>query len=210
MFFCRGLGFIIWFLVSRFCLWVWYLVWSLSPSSPDPCLVFVGVPLFFFCLVGFVDAVFSLLFSFSQALGKPKRGSPCVSPLRPSTTTSIRSSSFSPSPRFPPRLVFYFSRRRSRGCFSGVFLIALSVCLVVCVGFFGLFLCIACKMYNAQSFWREGDNHLPPPFHCHGDCFWGLGSHPLPAECCKRQPRKGVGDRIGQQPYCPSHTHTHC
>ena len=55
-----------------FCLWGWYLVWSLSPSSPDPCLVFVCVPLRFFCLVGFVDAVFSLPFSFSQGLGKPK------------------------------------------------------------------------------------------------------------------------------------------
>ena len=55
-----------------FCLWGWYLVWYFSPSRLDPCFVFVGVPLLFFCLVGFVDAVFSLLFSFSQALGKPK------------------------------------------------------------------------------------------------------------------------------------------
>ena len=30
----------------------------------------------------------------------------------------------------------------------------------------------------------------------------GRSPHPLPAERCKGQPRKGVGDRIGRQPYC--------
>ena len=54
-----------------FCLWGWALVWFLSPSSPDPCLVFVCV--LHFCVWScFVAAVFSLVFSFSQALGKPK------------------------------------------------------------------------------------------------------------------------------------------
>ena len=53
----------------------------------------------------------------------------------------------------------------------------------------------------------------------HHDCFLGYecepasrgssGSlsglhspHPLPAECCKGQPRKGVGDDATRQPYC--------
>ena len=50
----------------------WFFIGTLSPSGPDPCLVVVCVPLLLFCLVGFVAAVFSLLFSSSQALGKPK------------------------------------------------------------------------------------------------------------------------------------------
>ena len=66
--------------IAFFCLWVWSSVWSLSPSSPDPCLVFCMGPSFFLCLVVFVDAVFSL--SLSQALGKSKPFwfgfSPCV------------------------------------------------------------------------------------------------------------------------------------
>ena len=59
----KVLVFVIWLIVSRFCLWGWYLVWSLSPSNPDPVFGFLYVSLFFFfCLVGFVDAVFSLFF----------------------------------------------------------------------------------------------------------------------------------------------------
>ena len=67
-----------------------------------------AVPSFSFsgCLVGFVDAVFSLLFSFSQALGKPKPfwfGFPLVfsssftrtpsSTRKPCSTSTLRSGS---------------------------------------------------------------------------------------------------------------------
>ena len=228
LFFCCGLGFIIWFFVSRFCLWVWYLVWSLSPSSPDPCLVFVGVPLLFFCLVGFVGAVFSLLFSFSQVLGKPKPpsggfGVPLVFLLR---GRALRPRSvhlhFLLHQGSRPALFFFLSRRRSRGCFSGVFLVALSVCLVVCVGFFGGSSALHARCIMHSLFGGRETIISPLPFiimvtvsgawASHGGPIGtayqirGRSPHPLPAECCKGQPRKGVGDRIGQQPYC----HTHC
>ena len=110
-------------IVSRFfCLWGWSLVWFLSPSSPDPCLVSVCVP-FFLCLVCFVAAVFSLVLSFSQALGKPKPpsgvwGSPCVlffphtlSDLDPYFKVRTYTKAL---PRTCP--FFFFRRRRS---FSG-------------------------------------------------------------------------------------------
>ena len=53
--------------IAFFCLWRWYLVWSLSPSSPDPCLVFVCVP--FFLLSGWFRRrrVFSSLLFLSGA-----------------------------------------------------------------------------------------------------------------------------------------------
>ena len=67
--------------------------------------------------------------------------------------------------------------------------------------------------------------HLPPHFliaivivFFFGPCGWGPISrvlpsvvthrfgltppHPLPAECRKGRPRKGVGDNLGRQPYC--------
>ena len=174
----------------------WYLVWSLSPSSPDPCLVFCRCPFLFF-LSGWVRRrrVFSSLLFLSGA-GETQTpfggfGVPLVflhrgRALRPRSVHLhfLLHQGSRPALFF----LFFLYRRRLRGCFSGVFLAALSVCLVVCVGFFWWFLCIACKMYNAQSFWREGDNHLPPPFHYHGDCFWGLGEPRRPDRHCLSDP----------------------
>ena len=83
----------------------------------------------------------SLFFFLSGAVDQTLKGvwdSPCVSSSWTRTTTSICLSSFSPSPKGVPAppWVFFVIRRRSRGCFSGVFLAVLSVCLAVCVGFF--------------------------------------------------------------------------
>ena len=83
------------------------VLWYFEPFKPDPCLAVVCV--FFFG--GFVDAVFSLLFSFSQVLGKPKppsgfSGSPCVSSSWTSSPTSIRAPCPSPSSRSRPAPVF--------------------------------------------------------------------------------------------------------
>ena len=116
---------------------------------------------FFGCLVGFVDAVFSLLFSFSQALGNPNPlagfGVPLVFIL-PGHALQLQSARLAPHLHqgHRPAPVFFFS-----------FLAARVVRFLVVVGFFLFggccFSCIACKMYNAQSLiWREGDNHLPP------------------------------------------------
>ena len=87
----------------------------LSPSSPDPCLVFVCVPSFCVWLVSSTPC-FSL--SLSQALGKPKPiwfGFPLVfsssctrSPSTTRTLTSARTSRHCPAPVF-----FFFRRRRS-------------------------------------------------------------------------------------------------
>ena len=94
-----------------FCLWGWYFVWSLSPSSPDPCLVLFACVLLFFLSGLFVDAVSSL--SVSQALGNPKPfwfGVPLVF-LQPGRDLSLR-----PVPRgrhlhqgHLPHLFFFFS-----------------------------------------------------------------------------------------------------
>ena len=100
-----------------FCLWGWYLVWYFSPSRLDPflesCLLSsLSLSLSCLCLVGFVDAVFSLLYSSSQALGKPKPfwfGFPLVfSSSWPRSPTPTRTLSSAPTPRFPPAPVFFF------------------------------------------------------------------------------------------------------
>ena len=74
--------------------------------------VFYLRPPLLFCSVGFVDAVFSLSCSFSQALGKPKPfwfGFPLVfSSSCTRTTTSTRTSSSSTTPRLRPAPVFCF------------------------------------------------------------------------------------------------------
>ena len=57
--------------LAFFCLWGWALVWFFMPFKPRPVLGFCLCPSFL-CLICFVAAVFSLVFSFSQALGKPK------------------------------------------------------------------------------------------------------------------------------------------
>ena len=131
------LVFVLWLIVSRFCLWGWSFVWFVSPSSPDPCLVFCMCPSFFLCLVGFVAAVFSL--SLSQALGKPKPiwfGFPLVFswPRSPSTTRTSRTP---PTPRFPPApvcvFIFFDVARLSGGCWLwvAVFVLGLSLSFLV-------------------------------------------------------------------------------
>ena len=127
------LVFVLWLIVSRFCLWGWSFVWFLSPSSPDPCLVFCMGPAFFLCLVGFVDAVFSL--SLSQALGKPKPfwfGFPLVF-LRPARGLRLRPVLLPHHlhPGFAQPLFFFFLSSPSLvfrfGCFSVLVLVVLGV-----------------------------------------------------------------------------------
>ena len=85
-------------------------------------------------MVGFVDAVFSCLLFLSQALGKPK---PPSGGLGFPLCFFIAAEHYDLDPfififsftKVPAPPCFFFSRRRSRGCFSGVFLAALSVCL---------------------------------------------------------------------------------
>ena len=62
--------------------------------------------------------------------------------------------------------------------------------------------------------WRPNDHHdcflgseCEPASRGSFESLNGLHSpHPLPAECCKGQPRKGVGEMHMRQPYC----HTLC
>ena len=100
---------------------------TVSPSRPDPCLVFCLRPTLLFCSVGFVDAVFSRLCSFFQALGKPKPfwfGFPLVfSSSCTRTTTTTRTSSSSNTPRLRPAPVFAFVLRPT----SFVFLVVVGL-----------------------------------------------------------------------------------
>ena len=59
-----------------FCLWGWYFVWSLSPSSPDPCLVFCMCPSFFFCLVHASPPCFLSFFFLALSLSLRCWGNP--------------------------------------------------------------------------------------------------------------------------------------
>ena len=97
-----------------FCLWGWSLVWFLSPSSPDPCLVSVCVP--FFSCVWFVSSPPCFLLS-SLSLrrwGNPNPlrgfGVPLVfSSSRTRSPTSTRTSRSAPTPRRCPAPAFFFS-----------------------------------------------------------------------------------------------------
>ena len=114
-----------------------------EPFKPRPVFGSCMCPSsFFFVWLVLSTPCFLLFFFFLRRWGNPNPlrgvwGSPCVSSSRPSTTTSIRSSSFSPSPRFPPRLVFFFLV----GVRVGVSLVFFSLlCLSVwwsVLGFFG-------------------------------------------------------------------------
>ena len=107
-------------------------------TSPLFALVFVVLSFFSFCW-DVRRRRFYLCFPFSlRCWGNPNPFrvwvSPCVSSSWPRSPSSIRTPCTAPTSRFPPRLVFFFSRRRSRGCFSGVVLaVCLSVCLSVCL-----------------------------------------------------------------------------
>ena len=105
------------------------LVWC--PLGPDPCMPRCWLSLLSLslsCAWIVVGVVFFFL-SFSGA-GETQWDSRCVSSSWPRTTCSTRTSSPSPSPRSPPRLVFFFSSRRSRGLFFGF----CSLCLVLRFG----------------------------------------------------------------------------
>ena len=87
---------------------------TLSPSSPDPCLVVVCVLLLLFVwLVSSTPC--SLFFSLSlRRWGNPNLlrgvwGSPCVSSSWTSSPTSIRTPCPSPSSRSRPAPVFFFA-----------------------------------------------------------------------------------------------------
>ena len=134
------LGILVWFFWSLGleCCLVW------CPLGPDPCMprcllslsLFLSLSLSLSLVFGiFVGAVFFFL-SFSGA-GETQTpfgvwDSPCVSSSWPRTTCSTRTSSPSPSPRSPPRLVFFFVLLDARvGCFLGFVLFAWSCGLVV-------------------------------------------------------------------------------
>ena len=100
---------------------VWFLFGTMSPLRPDPCLfVYLRRPLLF-CSVGFVDAMFSLLFLFLSGAGETQApfggsGVPLVF-LRPGRALRPRSvrhplhlhQGCAPHLFFP----FFFRRRRS-------------------------------------------------------------------------------------------------
>ena len=109
--------------IAFFCLWGWSFVWSLSPSSPDPCLFFLYVSLFF-SLVWLVSSTpCSLFLSLSlRCWGNPNRfglGFPlCSLPpahvLRPRPVLRVPHLHLGEAPA--PAVFSFFRRRRS---FSG-------------------------------------------------------------------------------------------
>ena len=115
---------------------------SLNPSGPDPCFFFcfVCVPLFLICLVGFVDAVFSLSCSFSQALWKTQTVLVWVSPCVLFALDEL--SNFDPYvfpftyTKVAPRTCFFFSSSSSLVFRFGVFLVFIRSVLGFLVGVF--------------------------------------------------------------------------
>ena len=128
--------------IAFFCLWGWYLVWFLSPSSPDPCLVFVCVPLFLVSGLFRRRRVFSCLLFLSGA-GETQTpfggfGVPLVfSSSRTRSPTSTRTSRSAPTPRPRPAPVFFFSSS-SLVFWVGVFSFWSCRCLWFLVGVLGL------------------------------------------------------------------------
>ena len=141
------------------------MVFGLSPFRTWPLLttMFV-VPSFSFsgCLVGFVDAVFSLLFSLSQALGKPKPfwfGFPLVPSFSCTRTpSSTRTPCSTSTPRSGSRhcVCFFFSVVIVRWSGGGRlrFVWSLSVRGVFFWVWFSL-PCFACTC-NETNFQRDG------------------------------------------------------
>ena len=85
----------------------------LSPSRPDPCLVFICLSSFFSCMV--CSSTPCVLFLSLRRWGTPNLfglGSPCVSSTWTRSSPSTRTSSSSPTPRHCPAF-FFFRRRRS-------------------------------------------------------------------------------------------------
>ena len=116
------------------------MLFGFVPFKTGPLFALMFAPTLSFscCLVCSPTTFFSpSSLSLSQGAGETQTpcgvwGSPSVSSSWPRTTSSTRTPCSSPSPRFPPRLVFFFFFRRSRGCF-GVVLAAFSVCQSVCL-----------------------------------------------------------------------------
>ena len=183
--------------------------------------------LFLLCPV-WSSAPFSLFLFFSGA-GETQTlfgdwDSLCVSPTWPRTMSLIRTPCSTSSPRFRTCSCFFcFFRRRRR---SLVWWWSVAFCLVsLCLGgvFLGLVLAalFCTHMYcdhvreTGQKdktsfaplgiivmiiFGEKGEDRFPA---CLPDTqIRSHPPHPLPAECCKGQPRKGVGDNIVRQPYC--------
>ena len=198
-----------------FCLWGWYLVWYLALQDSTRVLaLFVVLSLFFFCLVG-CSSTPCFLFSFSSLSGAGETQTPlgglgfplCFFFAGRRTPTSTRIFDPHLHQGSPPRPVFFFRRRRSRGWWlSGVVLgsrVCLSggLCWVFCLLVVPLH-CI-CKDVGYHSLfsgaWGRESRHFlpiirppPPPF--------------LPNGVKDSSSRKGVvfvGNREGR---CHCHT----
>ena len=156
------------------------MVFGLSPFRTWPLFATMfAVPSFSFsgCLVGFVDAVFSLLFSFSQVLGKPKPswfGCPLVfSSSCTRTPSSTRTSCSTSTPRSGSSHCFFFWRRRSLVCLVGC------VCLVsdsLSGWVFCCFCSVRCGLLahvmHQKVRWREWRSSHPSLLSW---SFWELG-----------------------------------
>ena len=192
----------------------------MSPSRPDPCLVFfVSVPLFsLFRLASSTPCSLIFVF-FSQALGKPKCfwfGFPLVfSSSCTRTTTTTRTSSSSTAPRLRPAPVFeflFFVRRRSSfWCWL----------VVACCGRFGplspslSLLVVRLRGEHECSDQAERGGGLSdgtPAFYRHS-CFLGLNTKRCPGRSVLNRLRsphlfpqspKAVAGRCrwGSRPYC--------
>ena len=158
------------------------MLFGLVPFKTRPlfALMFVS-PLSFFAVWYVRRRRFSLLLSLSQALGKPKPrlelGFPLVF-LRPGRGLRAR----------PVRLHFLLHQTTPSPCcfFSSASFVFPIWMFPGCSGWV-VFLC-GCL---------SGGGLLQAQTH-----RFGLTPHPLPAESCRGQPRKGVGEVGARQPYC--------
>ena len=221
------LGILLFFLVSGV-----GMLFGLSPfmTWPHVCPDVCSLSLFFFLslslslsLVRYFRRRRFLSFSLSQVLGKPKPplgfGIPLVS-LHPGHDRPPGSVLRAPHLHLGqvPAPGFFCSPSPSFACMVVVGLCLSGPCLVGGCFFLVLvlaaFLALRAFMMHRRGGWRECDDHHTPHYHHYG--FLGrLGEdqrpawptradppHPLPAERCKGQPRKGVGEDSARQPYC--------
>ena len=192
------------------------MVFGLSPFRTWPLFATMfAVPSFSFsgCLVGFVDAVFSLLFSFSQALGKPKPswfGFPFVfSSSCTRTPSSTRTSCSTSTPRSGSSHCCFFFSSSSFACL----VVVGCVCLVseslsgwVCFVVFVLSAAACLHMLCIREF--VGGSVTMVFFGAWGEdqwpaCVlnWSHPPHPLLPNAVKDGPGRGWGT-IRRQPYC--------
>ena len=148
-------------------------------------------------------------------------GSLCVSSSWPRTAFSTRTSCSTATPRPCPRTSFFFFR------FAGMVVVDLGLFGLSLFGgcfffFFGSRFVVGTLLHALVMHWQEirGSQTIIWRPYYHHDFFLGRLSenprpvarlellsglrspHPLPAECCKGQPRKGVGEDRVWQPYC--------